>query len=102
MMKFLSNALLGVLVDKKARAKVAQHRKAKTRDGQIAAIRESAQRVMTPERQELIRRAMELQRAKSKIFNDLNDDQKREAIAMMLKGMLNEKDTGDGGNGQNS
>ena len=102
MLKFLSNAVLGVLVDKKARKKLEKRRQAKTRDGQIASIRENVDRVMTPERQELIRRAMELQRAKSQIFNSLNDEEKQKMVAQMIKGMLREGDKSGPGDNENS
>ena len=93
MKKTLGDMFLGLFVDKKARENIKKRRKAKTREGQISDLRETVDRVMTPERRELIKRAMEVQRAKSKILDDLNDEDKRRLYAFAIKNLLREGDT---------
>lgn len=57
----------------------------------------SGQREMTPERQELIRQAMEVQRAQAKILDDLKDEDKQKLYALALKTLLGvEPDADDG------
>jgi hypothetical protein len=54
-------------------------------------VQQQAQRIMTPERQELLRRAMEVQSAKQKIFDALSDEKKQELVAMTMRKALNER-----------
>lgn len=55
-------------------------------------IQQSVNAAMTPERTELIRRALEIQKAKSKILDDLNDADKRKLYALAIKKLLREDD----------
>ena len=57
-------------------------------------LQQQAQKIMTPERQELLRRAMEIQGAKQKIFDALSDDKKQELVAMAMRKALNERPAG--------
>jgi hypothetical protein len=54
-------------------------------------VQQQAERIMTPERQELLRRAMEIQSAKQKIFDALSDEKKQELVAMTMRKALNER-----------
>jgi hypothetical protein len=54
-------------------------------------LQQQAQKIMTPEREELLRRAMEIQGAKQKIFDALSDDKKQELVAMVMRKALNER-----------
>ena len=97
MKKTFGDMVLGLFVDKKAREKIKKRRQARTRDGQIEELRETVDRVMTPERRELIQKAMEVQRAKAKIFDDLNDETKRKLYAIAIKNLLHEDDKKEDG-----
>ncbi len=61
-----------------------------SRQAQIEAMQQQAEGLMTPEREELLRRAMEVRRAKQTIFADLNDEQKQKLVAVAIKKLLNE------------
>lgn len=56
----------------------------------LATIRANQQRVMTPEREELIRQAMQVRRAKQQILADLDDEQRQKLAAMAIRAFLNE------------
>lgn len=56
----------------------------------MAAVRGAQGKVMTAERSALIRRAMEVHRAKQAILVDLDDEQKQKLVAMALRAFLNE------------
>ena len=93
MLKMVGNALLSLVMDKKGRDRLQQgHRTtaATGREGRIQDLEETAGRVMTPERQELIRQAMAVQRAKTKIFEDLKDEDKQKLYALAVKTLLRE------------
>lgn len=60
------------------------------RDQAVEQIRRNQNKVMTPERAELIRNAMEVHRAKKAILDDLDDEQKQKLVAMALRAFLNE------------
>lgn len=53
-------------------------------------VRETQDRVMTPERAELLRNAMEVRKAKQQILADLNDEQRQKLVAVALRALLNE------------
>lgn len=55
-----------------------------------AQIRASQERVMTPERAELIRKALEVRQAKQAILADLDDEQRQKLVALAFKKLLNE------------
>lgn len=99
MLKMVGNALLSLVMDKGARDRLEQRRRTgatTARGGQIQDLKDTVGRVMTPERQELIRQAMAVQRAKSKIFDDLKDADKQKLYALAIKKLLREEpDTDD-------
>jgi len=71
-----------------------QNPAAGSRDAHMAHLQQVQQSVdvaMTPERRELIRHAMEVQQAKSKIIDDLEDEDKRKLYALAIKMMLREE-----------
>ncbi len=110
--KFVSKALLSVVMDKKARDRLdtvrnakkpasrEQHietmqntfRQALTPEGKkkIESLRGTIDKVMTPERQELIRGAMKIHRAKMKILDDLSDEDKKKLYVAAVKAFLRE------------
>jgi hypothetical protein len=63
---------------------------ASPRDQAMARIREAQGQVVTPERAELIRHAMEVRRSKQKILMDLNDADRQKLAVMALRAFLNE------------
>ena len=54
-------------------------------------LQQQAQKIVTPERQELIRRAIEIQGAKQKIFDALSDEKKKVLVALAMRKALNER-----------
>ena len=88
MLKFVSNALLSLVMEKKAREKLEERRaaqKASAGEEQTAAPGANPKRETTPERQELIRNALAIQRAKASIFDDLTINQKEKLHALAEK-----------------
>ena len=88
MLKFVSNALLSLVMEKKAREKLEERRaakKASTNEVQTADPGANPKRAMTPERQELIRNALAVQRSKANIFDDLTIHQKEKLHALAEK-----------------
>jgi hypothetical protein len=76
-----------------ARIRQAREPTAGSREAHMAHLQQvqhSVDVAMTPERRELIRRAMEVQRARSKILDDLNDENKRKLYALAIKTLLRE------------
>jgi len=53
-------------------------------------IRASQDKVMTPEREQLIRQAMEVRRAKQAVLKDLDDEQRQKLVATAMRAFLNE------------
>jgi hypothetical protein len=99
MLRFVSKALLNVFVDKQARTRLEQARAGRMaattrgiggRTANLDAIEAARARVVTPEREELLRNAMRVRAAKEKILDDLNDEQKRRLYAAAVKALLNE------------
>ncbi|WP_142849288.1 hypothetical protein [Telmatospirillum sp. J64-1] len=79
-------------LEKKARAE-ARAKKAKPRterEARIAQMQDKAKDLVTPDRAELIRKAMEVQRAKKVILADLSDEQRQRLVATAMKRLLNE------------
>jgi hypothetical protein len=54
-------------------------------------VQQQAQKIMTPVRQALLRKAMEIQGAKQKIFDALSDEKKQELVAMTMRKALSER-----------
>jgi hypothetical protein len=101
MLKTVSNALLALVLDKGARDRLRRRRQADAETERARHIKEAEDAiagVMTPERRELIRQALAVHQAKSKIIEDLEDDDKRRLYALAVKRLLDE-DEGDGGDG---
>lgn len=60
--------------------------------GALAGQRQAlAERLMTPERAELIARALEVQRAKQQVFKELADEVGQERMAEMIRRMMNQR-----------
>ncbi len=99
LLKFVSRVLLSLVMEKDARVKLERWRKAgknTTRENQTKAMQENARTVMTPERQELIRNALKVHRAKSKIIEDLKDEDKQRLYALAVKKLLREDEGKNG------
>ncbi len=106
MLKFVSKALLSVVMDKSARDKLEAARKVKDEkaekpDAATAAntptgkpaltpspkTLKRAPREMTPERRALIQEALDIQRSKDHIFDNLSDDAKAKLLIAAVKAM---------------
>lgn len=96
MFKFIGTMLTGLVLDKEARQarERVKARKAESpasaRDQAMAQAQAQAQALITPDRAELIRKAMEVHRAKTKIFEGLDDESKQKLVLMAMKRLLNE------------
>ena len=73
----------------KASSPKAQH--GSEREQAIRHMQASGQNLVTPERTELIRKAMEVHRAKQTILADLKDEDRQKLVAIAIKKLLNEK-----------
>lgn len=87
MFERFSKSLLGLFGAGRPKAAA---KPASARDRAVAEIRRNQDKVMTPQRAELIRNAMEVHRAKKAILDDLDDEQKQKLVAMALRAFLNE------------
>lgn len=117
MLKFVSKALLSVVMDKTAREKLEAHREAKeklkaasgdaqtkdaaakdaaataadkapaTPEKKRAAKPDNRPREMTDERKRIIKEALAIQRQKSEIFDALDDDSKAKLLIAAVKAM---------------
>jgi len=111
MLKFVSKALLSVVMDKSARDKLEAARKGKDENAEkpdaaapaaATAARalpgkpvlapspktlKRAPREMTPERRALIQEALDIQRSKDHIFDNLSDDAKAKLLIAAVKAM---------------
>lgn len=117
MLRFLGKAMAGLVLTKDGRKAAADLAAAKTRgkavkappakaaapakaaEGKAAAIAElqsQAKDLVTPERAELIRRAMEVRAAKQTILADLSDESRAKLVATAMKALLNEGREKDG------
>jgi Rps23 Pro-64 3,4-dihydroxylase Tpa1-like proline 4-hydroxylase len=99
MFRFVSDTLLSLVMDKKARNKLKKdqaRRKLTARQGKINDLEETVGRVLTPERKALIQNALKVQQAKAKILNDLKDEDKQKLYALALKKLLREGDEAKG------
>ncbi|MDH5748027.1 MAG: hypothetical protein OEY85_01830 [Rhodospirillales bacterium] len=95
MFKFISDAFLSIFLEKEARQKLEQRRaqkKLSQRDQKVRELEVNVDRVMTPERKELIRHAMAARNAKAKILDDLKDEDKQKLYALAIKNLLREDD----------
>lgn len=78
------------LVQKRARAKQAASQDARSKA--MAAVRENGARVLTPERQALIQKAMEVRKAKQKILENLDDESRAKLVALAITTLLHQDD----------
>lgn len=60
------------------------------RDKALAQVRAAQGTVVTTDRAELIRQAMQIRKAKQQILADLSDDQRAKLAALAIRGLLNE------------
>jgi hypothetical protein len=67
---------------------------AAARQQAIAAVQEGAQALVTPDRAELIRQAMQVRAAKQTILSNLDDETRGKLVATAMKALL--KNGGDG------
>lgn len=102
MFKFIGKALAGLVLTKDAQKAVGQIQigagggktKPKSpfdaRDQAIAEVQKGAQGLVTPDRAELIRQAMQVRAAKQKILADLDDETRGKLVAAAMKALLRE------------
>lgn len=92
MFERFSKALLGLFRSDGAGAKGKKKggKPRTARDQALEQIRNNQDKVMTPQRAELIRNALEVQRAKKMILADLDDEHKQKLVAMAMRAFLNE------------
>ncbi len=62
------------------------------RQEQVRKLAAEIEAVVTPDRRELIRQAMAIRKSKSRILEDLGDEQKRRLYALAVKQLLHEND----------
>lgn len=89
MLKFVSKALLPLVMDKRARQRLKERREAGKGGAENAAGKDDAPpergREMTPEREELIRHAREVHRSKAKLLDGLSEEQRQRLYEIALK-----------------
>lgn len=104
MLRFIGKALAGLVLTKDAQKAVGQIQigsgngkakaKAKSpfdaREQAIAEVQKDAQSLVTPDRAELIRQAMQVRAAKQKILANLDDETRGKLVAAAMKALLNE------------
>ena len=102
MLKFIGKALAGLVLTREAQQTLSKQVKTKTAPRKAAApaagsreelIREAqakAEDLVTPDRAELIRRAMEVRKAKQTILADLSDEDRQRLVAAAMKRLLRE------------
>ncbi len=110
MFKFIGRALAGLVLTKDAQKAVGQIQigtgagktkpKPKSpfdaRDRAIADVQKDAQGLVTPDRAELIRQAMQVRAAKQTILASLDDETRGKLVAAAMKALLNQdRDKGD-------
>lgn len=77
-------------VDAKARAKATARKPAAAARKPTAAAPPTPAPKMTPQRQQLIKDAMAVHRAKRKILDDLSDEDRAKLVAMAITALMNE------------
>lgn len=100
MFKFIGRALAGLVLTKDAQKAVGQintglgKNKPKSpfaaRDQAIAEAQSQGKDLITPDRAELIRQAMQVRAAKQTILADLDDESRSKLVATAMKALLNE------------
>lgn len=96
MANFLTRAVLGLFLSKKAqgvlekRAKAAKRAPSSAREQALAQVKAQSGKVMTDERAELIRKAMQVAKAKQTVLADLSDADRQKLVAVAMRKLLNE------------
>jgi hypothetical protein len=104
MLKFIGKALAGLVLTKEARqaagglaqsaikqaGKKAAHPAPDDKQQAIAAAQAQAAAIITPDRAELIRQAMQVRAAKQTLLADLNDAERAKLVAAAMRAFLNE------------
>lgn len=107
MLKFIGKALAGMVLTKEAREAAGGLAKSAVRnatqkmqpgcqaapDAQqqaIGQVQAQAAQIVTPDRAELIRRAMEVRAAKQSLLADLNDEDRAKLVATAMRAFLTE------------
>ncbi|HMA51361.1 MAG TPA: hypothetical protein VKP60_16495 [Magnetospirillaceae bacterium] len=106
MLKFIGKALAGMVLTKEAReaagglaksaARTAVHKiqagsgKPDAREQAIADAQAAAANIVTNDRAELIRKAMEVRAAKQSLLADLNDEDRAKLVATAMRAFLAE------------
>ncbi|MEO5372829.1 MAG: hypothetical protein H7840_00970 [Alphaproteobacteria bacterium] len=109
MANFLVDLLLSLVLSKKARRNLKAYNRAvaaqkkpaagaagkgSTREQQIKAMQDNAKGLVTEDRAELIRKAMEIRKAKQTVLANLDDAQRQKLVALALKKLMNESPKG--------
>ena len=102
MFKFVSKALLPLVMDKKARKKLQTLRDSKSGSPPDAPPADpqappAEKRKMTPEREELIRQARAVHRAKAKILDDLSEEDRQKLYDIALREFRRAREKKGGG-----
>ena len=105
MFKFVSKALLPLVMDKKARKKLQALRDSESGSPPDAPPADpqappAGKKEMTPEREELIRQAMAVHRAKSKILDDLSEEDRQKLYDVALREFRRAQEKKGGGQGR--
>ena len=107
MFKFIGKALAGLVLTEDARKAVGRlgaaspaakgkavavkgGKAAPARNAAIAQVRDQAKDLITPDRAELIRQAMQVRAAKQTILADLGDEDRARLVALAMKALLHE------------
>lgn len=96
MANFLTRALMGLFLSKKAqkvleqRAKAARRGPKSAREQALEQVREKSKGVVTDERAELIRQAMQVRQAKQTVLANLSDADRQKLVAVAMRRLLNE------------
>lgn len=100
MFKFIGKAIAGLVLDKEAQqaigraampdAKGKTKAKPAVRQAAIAQMQDQVKDLITPDRAELIRQAMQVRQAKQTILAELGDEDRARLVAVAMKALLNE------------
>lgn len=100
MANFLTRAVMSLFLSKKAQGVLEQRAKAGKRAGgrapasareqALAQVKAQSGKVMTDERAELIRKAMQVAKAKQTVLADLSDADRQKLVAVAMRKLLNE------------
>lgn len=96
MANFFTRALMGLFLSKNAqavlekRAKAAKRGKMSAREQALEQVRTQSKAVMTDDRAELIRQAMQVRKAKQTVLADLSDTERQKLVAVAMRKLLNE------------